>query len=202
MGQQLENLIIASEMREGVIGAIQNWLINGQSIPADELNLMRKDGSRVLVFSSHIMLINSEGEQEFYCVDIDLSDRKKAEEDLRRAVATSQALIDALPDLIIRINREGIYLDAISPNNMKFSVSPQKIIGNSIFDFFRQNLHKSACIMSNKHFRLGNCNFMNSKFRWMAKYTIRRLGLSSAEIIDFIGNKEERRHKHISPLSV
>ena len=135
MGQQLENLIIPSEMREGVIGAIQNWLINGQSIPADELSLVRKDGSKVFVYSSHLMLNNSEGEQELYCVDIDLSDRKKAEEDLRRAVATNQALIDAIPDLILRISREGIYLDAFSPDNMKLLFPPEKIIGNSIFDF-------------------------------------------------------------------
>ncbi|NMF59869.1 PAS domain S-box protein [Pseudanabaena yagii] len=65
----------------------------------------------------------------------DITDRKKAEEDLRLAVATNQALIDAIPDMIVRISREGIYLDAIAPDNMKFLVSPEKFIGNSIFDF-------------------------------------------------------------------
>jgi len=135
IGQQLEDLIIPPEMRQGVIAAVQNWLTEGQIIPAGELGLMRKDGSRVTVFSSHVMLTNPEGDQEMYCVDIDLSDRKKAEEDLRRAVATNQALIGALPDLIIQISREGIYLDAISPANMKFLVSQKKFIGNSIFDF-------------------------------------------------------------------
>ena len=134
IGQQLEDLVIPPEIREGVIGAIQNWLINGQSIPADELSLVRKDGSKVFVYSSHLMLNNSEGEQELYCVDIDLTARKKAEEDLRRAVATNQALIDAIPDLIIRVSREGIYLDAIPSDNIKFAVPPEQIIGKYIVD--------------------------------------------------------------------
>jgi diguanylate cyclase (GGDEF)-like protein/PAS domain S-box-containing protein len=134
IGQKLEDLVIPPEMREGVIGAIQNWLINGQSIPADELSLLRKDGSKVFVYSSHIVLNNSEGEQELYCVDIDLTDRKKAEEDLRRAVATNQALIDAIPDLILRVSREGIYLDAIPSENMKFVVPIEQFIGKYIVD--------------------------------------------------------------------
>ena len=134
IGQQLEDLIIPPEMRQGVIAAVQNWLTEGQIIPAGELGLMRKDGSRVTVFSSHIMLTNPEGDQEMYCVDINLSDRQKAEQDLRRVVATNQALIDAIPDLIIRVSREGIYLDAIPSDNIKFAVPPEKIIGKYIVD--------------------------------------------------------------------
>ncbi|MCA6574888.1 MAG: PAS domain S-box protein [Pseudanabaena sp.] len=135
IGRKLEDLIVPPEMRKGVIAAIQNWLINGQPIPPDELSLMRKDGSRVAVYSSHVMLRNTEGEQELYCLDIDLSEQKQTEENLRQAVAINQALIDAIPDMIIRTSREGICLDAISPDNMKFLVSPEKFIGNSIFDF-------------------------------------------------------------------
>jgi diguanylate cyclase (GGDEF)-like protein/PAS domain S-box-containing protein len=134
IGKQLEDLIIPPEMRQGVIAAVQNWLTEGKIIPAGELGLMRKDGSRVTVFSSHIMLTNPEGDQEMYCVDINLSDRQKAEQDLRRVVATNQALIDAIPDLIIRVSREGIYLDAIPSENIKFAVPPEKIIGKYIVD--------------------------------------------------------------------
>ena len=146
MGQQLEDLIIPSEMRQGVIDAVKNWLTAGQIIPAGELSLMRKDGSRVTVYSSHVMLINSEGEQEMYCVDIDLSDRKKTEEELRRAVETNQALIDAIPDLILRISQDGIYLDAISSDNMKFIAPAEQFIGKRIVDvlpleFAQQRMH-------------------------------------------------------------
>jgi hypothetical protein len=49
-------------MRQGVIAAIQNWMMNGQPIPQTIRVEMHKDGSTVTVYSSHIMLQNSEGE--------------------------------------------------------------------------------------------------------------------------------------------
>jgi|JFJP01.1.fsa_nt_gi diguanylate cyclase (GGDEF)-like protein/PAS domain S-box-containing protein len=115
IGQQLEDLIIPQEMREGVIGAVQNWLINGQSIPAAELNLMRQDGSKVTVYSSHVMLTNSEGEQELYCVDIDLSDRQKAELSLRESVERYRILAENINDLVCLHHPDGRYL-YVSPS--------------------------------------------------------------------------------------
>jgi two-component system, cell cycle sensor histidine kinase and response regulator CckA len=78
-GRQLEDLIIPSFMRAGVIAAVENWLKNGERIPSAELGLMRKDGSIIPVFSSHVMLENSRGGKEMYCVDLDLTELKKAE---------------------------------------------------------------------------------------------------------------------------
>ncbi len=78
-GKQLEDLIIPPYMRAGVVAAIDNWWKNGERIPAGELGLMRKDGSIVPVFSTHVMLENSRGGKEMYCVDLDLTDLKKAE---------------------------------------------------------------------------------------------------------------------------
>lgn len=159
IGQQLEDLIIPPEMRQGVITAVQNWLINGQIIPAGELRLMRKDGSRITVYSSHVMLINSEGEQELYCVDINLSDLEKAEEDLRRAVATNQALIDAIPDLILRVTRDGVYLDAISSDELKFEIPPDQLIGKCILDVLSPELGLQRMYYVEQAFQTGKIQF-------------------------------------------
>lgn len=78
VGQRLENLILPPETQQQVIQDIDAWL-EGQPFPAGELELLRKDSSSVTVFSSHIMLTNTAGEPEMYCVAIDLSDRKRAE---------------------------------------------------------------------------------------------------------------------------
>ncbi|MGL5065485.1 MAG: PAS domain-containing sensor histidine kinase, partial [Microcoleus sp.] len=67
-------------------------------------DFMRKDGSTVSVYSSHIMLTNAAGELEIYCVDIDLSDRKQTEDALRQSEAqlakqkqTLKAILNAAP---------------------------------------------------------------------------------------------------------
>ena len=91
VGRQLEDLIIPTEMRRQVIQDVAAWLTEGQKIAPSELLLERKDGSKVPVFSSHIMLTNTEGEPEMYCVDIDLSDRKHTEVALDNLVAGTAA---------------------------------------------------------------------------------------------------------------
>lgn len=84
LGRQLEDLIIPDVMREGVIAAVSGWVEGGAGIPPSELTLRRRDGSPVHVFSSHIMLHTGSGEPEMYCIDIDLSERKLAEQQLRK----------------------------------------------------------------------------------------------------------------------
>ena len=79
IGQNLLNLIIPPEMRKDTAMAIQQMAMTGQPVPASELSLMRKDGSHVEVFSSHTIVQIPGREQELFCIDIDLSELKRAE---------------------------------------------------------------------------------------------------------------------------
>ncbi|MCX6697415.1 MAG: PAS domain S-box protein [Methanoregula sp.] len=85
IGKNLIDLIIPPEMQEDVRKACKYMADSGQPIPASELTLMRKDGSRVAVFSSHALFKKTGGEMDLYCIDIDLTDRKRAEAALRQA---------------------------------------------------------------------------------------------------------------------
>ena len=92
IGRSLLELIIPPEMQAGVQQAIQQMAQTGVTIPASELSLMRKDGSRVAVFSSHTIVQGSGGAQELFCIDIDLTELKRAEEQIRlQSVALSSA---------------------------------------------------------------------------------------------------------------
>ena len=84
LGRQLEDLIIPDPMKVGVIDAVDAWVNRGVAVPSGELVLRRKDGSPVSVFSSHVLLVNSRGEREMHCIDIDLTARKEAEEALHQ----------------------------------------------------------------------------------------------------------------------
>nr|WP_320161927.1 PAS domain S-box protein [uncultured Methanoregula sp.] len=85
VGKNLLDLIIPPEMRDGVTQAIASMAETGIPLPAAELSLMKKDGSRVAVFSSHAIVRGSSGGMEMFCIDIDLTGRKQVEEALGKA---------------------------------------------------------------------------------------------------------------------
>ena len=78
MGRPLEQLIIPPPMRDQVVHDVAAWIDDGQAVPAGELELCRRDGSPVHVFSSHAMLQGPDG-PEMFCLDIDLGDLRRAE---------------------------------------------------------------------------------------------------------------------------
>jgi len=100
VGTNLLDLIIPPELKSGVQQAIIEMAQTGQPIPTAELNLQRKDGSRVPVLSSHA-LIHIQGQAaELFCVDIDLSVRKQAEDALRESEQRFRSIANATPVMI------------------------------------------------------------------------------------------------------
>ena len=85
IGKNLIDLIIPSFMHEGVKAAISQMAQSNVPIPAAPLQLMRKDGRMVDVFSSHAIVQTPFREPELFCIDIDLSEQKAAEAKLRLA---------------------------------------------------------------------------------------------------------------------
>ncbi|NEQ48093.1 MAG: PAS domain S-box protein [Leptolyngbya sp. SIOISBB] len=152
LGQKLEDLIIPPEMRAWVVTAVEDWVAGGAAVPASELTLMDKQGNPVEVFSSHVMLNNLAGEPEMYCVDINLSPLKQAQTQLRQLNQTLEAqviertaaleerearyraLVNVIPDLLIRIDTDGTYLDVITGDGVELFNPDQIDLGVSIYD--------------------------------------------------------------------
>jgi PAS domain S-box-containing protein len=87
IGRNLVDLIIPPAMKEIVRKGVREMVESGVGIEADEIELMRKDGTLVPVFSNHTVINMQEGGKELYCIDIDLTERKKAEQELKRSQA-------------------------------------------------------------------------------------------------------------------
>ena len=96
IGRNLLDLVIPPEMQTGVKAAMRQMAETGQPIPPGELSLMRKDGSRVTVFSSHAILQLPGHPQELFCIDIDLTARKQAEAELQLQGSALNAAANAI----------------------------------------------------------------------------------------------------------
>jgi len=93
IGRNLLDLIIPPEMREEVRQTIRQMVESGHPLPMAELSLMRKDGSRVSVYSSHVIVPVAGHTPELFCLDVDLTQRKQAEKALETANAELQAAL-------------------------------------------------------------------------------------------------------------
>ncbi len=96
LGRSLLDLIIPPEMHDQVAQAVRQMAETGVPVPASELNLKRKDGTRVPVYSSHSIVQRPGHPPELFCIDIDLSAIKQAEverERLSAAIAQSGEVV-------------------------------------------------------------------------------------------------------------
>ena len=84
VGKSLLDLIIPSEMRNSVERKVREMAEKGVPHPPSELQLLRKDGSVVPVFSSHMVLQREGYPSELFCLDLDLTDIKRAEAERKR----------------------------------------------------------------------------------------------------------------------
>jgi PAS domain S-box-containing protein len=97
IGKSLYDLIIPFEMRHEVEKAVAQMFNSGKSTPAEELFLQHKEGYLIPVYSNHTVLSFSDNRKELYCIDIDLRERNKYEEELKRQNEFIQTVLDNLP---------------------------------------------------------------------------------------------------------
>jgi PAS domain S-box-containing protein len=67
-------------------------------------------------------------------VGIDITASKQAEEELAKSEIKLRTLVNAIPDLIVKINKDGTYLDFIPPKKNFESVTDESIIGKNIYE--------------------------------------------------------------------
>jgi len=97
IGRNLLDTIIPPEMVDEVKDALEYMSSSGIPIPSGELSLMKKDGSRITVYSSHSVIRKPGQKSELFCIDIDISERKKNEDQLK----IMAEILDNAPNTII-----------------------------------------------------------------------------------------------------
>jgi PAS domain S-box-containing protein len=188
IGRNLLDLIIPPEMRADVENAIRYMAETGNAIPASELLLMRKDGSRVAVYSSHTIVRMSGHEQELFCIDIDLSQRKKAEEALQKSEEKFRKAFVVSPDSI-NINRfsDGEYIQINDGFTRIMGYSSQEILGKSSYEMNIWKNIDDRKRLSEGLLKYGTVANLDAEF--YAKDGSVKYGLMSAAIIELNNEK-------------
>jgi PAS domain S-box-containing protein len=77
VGKNIIELIIPPEMHDYVRKTINRSVETGEMPPTDKLLLMRKDGSKVPVISTHTLIELGGKGPEFYCMNIDMTEQER-----------------------------------------------------------------------------------------------------------------------------
>ena len=103
-GRKLWELIIPAEMANEVQRNIDDMSQSGEPAPSQEYQLKHKDGSDVMVFTSHAIHAEPGHAPEFYCIDIDITERKRNEAQLDKL----SQVVEQSPAMVIITDLSGV----------------------------------------------------------------------------------------------
>ncbi len=128
-GRNLLDLIIPPEKRGQVAENIRRMFTQNRELPAEELLLMRKDGSLVPVFSNHAIVRPYGQEKELYRIDIDLTPQKEVERELKLQRDMLKSLFDGAPYMMLLVDEHSRVQDINRTGLTLFEKSKKEIIG-------------------------------------------------------------------------
>ncbi len=138
IGKYLGDLIIPEDIKPLlekalVLGAeAEN---SGEFMPSGECDLLRKDGSLVPVYSIHTAVCVRGSANLLFCIDVDLSERKKVEDALRKSETEYRLLAENQKDVVLTISPEGI-LTYCSPALKELAgYEPEEVVGNHFSEY-------------------------------------------------------------------
>lgn len=131
IGQSISILAPASHKDE--IPHLIERIKQGDEIAHYDTVRVRKDGKMIDVSITLSPIKNTSGEiTGVSTVARDVSDNKRIERALRESEEQNRAIINAVPDILFRVSREGVLLDFRAPDDSALYLQPDVFLGKSI----------------------------------------------------------------------
>jgi PAS domain S-box-containing protein len=112
---------------------VKQPLVAGQPCEVD-LRIVRQDGEVRHIEVRGEPIFNSSGQITSWVGTVmDITERKRIEEKLRRNEAEIRAMLSAIPDMLIRVKKDGTRL-FISPGSIKSCNPVETLVGGSVYD--------------------------------------------------------------------
>jgi len=125
IGRNLMELIVPTELRGTAQSILQACNGNGELPPSAEMLLLRKDGDRVPVFSSHYLMQSAGGDKELICVHVDLREIKEAEAKLLEKDQRLKHLIHH--DVLTNLPNRALFYDRLEQSLQKAARHGQRV---------------------------------------------------------------------------
>ncbi len=132
IGRNLGDLIIPPEVKPQFKQALElgaKCTKSGEFMPPGELMLLHKNGSLVPVYSIHTVVCLDGRPHLMFCIDVDLSERKRTEEALRQA----NLIVENSPAVLFRWKAaKGWPVELVSENVTQFGYRPEELLSGEV----------------------------------------------------------------------
>ena len=134
LGRQVSDFLVPAEEIDSVKTVVTTALA-GNVNDVNENHWLTKTGERRLIAWHNSLLLDTAGQVEYLVgTGIDITESRQAENALKKSEATNRALLDTIPDLMIRMKPDGTYVDFLPARNFKVVQPFENMAGRSIYD--------------------------------------------------------------------
>jgi PAS domain S-box-containing protein len=162
-----------------------------------ELHNRKKNGELFWEYASISPVRDNKGEIRHYiAVKEDITERKRMEQALRVSEEKNRALLNAIPDMIFLLSKEGIILDYKAENVFDLYLSPPRFMGCSIAEIMppevaQQTIHHIQKAFKTKRVQVYEYQLLVNQV--LQDYEARLVVCSENEIVSIIRNITERK---------
>ncbi|MCD4795907.1 MAG: PAS domain S-box protein [Candidatus Cloacimonetes bacterium] len=135
------NIYAFSDQRKDFVQEIDKY----NTISDYEIQLKRKDGTIFWVTTNAKAVKDDNGEKiHFDGMIEDITERKEAQIKLQESEEWNRAILEAVPDTIFVLDKEGTFISYKADYESRLPVQPDRIVGKKIAELFPEALSKPA----------------------------------------------------------
>jgi len=139
-----------------------------------ETELKRRDGKLLAVLVNSRTVRDFKGEIFYEGTLTDITDRKVIEEALRSSEGELRALFEAIPDLVLVLNKDGCYLKIAAANSSLIQFPARETLGKRMHDIFsRQKAdelvgHIREALQTNRPVQFEYAQLLGDRIVWFS----------------------------------
>ena len=126
----------------------------------------------------------------------EILERQRAEGALRSSMATNRAILNAIPDLILRVNREGIFVNFKAAKAENLLTPEEKFLGKHVSEVFPQEIALSTMNGIERTFATGEVQIVECELSAQEKvysYEVRIVVCEVNEVMAIVRDITERK---------